>query len=266
MTVYLNKALEGQYIEAHNAPDANNSSLANLKSEGFHFISFDSADNKEELDNLSKCLIENLSLKDKAELAKIISKRNGLSGAFGFRSVQEEYEYYFTQFEGDIELPSQKDFLEELVTGDEGILTGLDNILSELDIKDADFVLPYLGEILKDKNFCYWYVPGYSQGESTWVWYFSQNQPLDFDKKFEDEKNIDFYGYTWLDILQNTLYSSFVSLHICDGKEESEKVVPGFYLTELQDKDLKSNPELDEYILKKYDFKPAQVSLSFSAK
>lgn len=144
-----------------------NVNLINLNAQGFHFV-FSDIDGLTDLRNF---ILNQLNIKQRLELVNRLLKAWRIEPI----SVQEAFdEYFYWHKDEDY---GQEDFLCEFLTGDEGILDGIDRILSQdTCYKDVKLILEYLDEVLDPNDFSSWKLFGYSQGEIEWAWQYSNDK------------------------------------------------------------------------------------------
>lgn len=162
----------------------------------------------------------------------------------------------------------QEDFLAELKEGGENVESPLDTFTAISGWSEVSLIMDFLSQNLPD--FQYWYIAGYSQGESAFVWTFDKNN-ADLQKLMKavplyrhDPENIK---YTFSDYLTSVLFGSFVKVSDCDKTGERIKpyctYVADLYVSD-EDNPYCHDSAVNEYMENKYSMKPANVSVTYS--
>ena len=192
-----------------------------------------------------------------------------------FQNYQDYLSYCDTDFDELTENSTdyspadyQEDFLEELKEGGENVESPLDTFMAINGWSEVSLIMDFLSQNLPD--FQYWYITGYSQGESAFVWTFDKNN-TDLQKLMKAvplyQHDPESIKYTFSDYLTSVLFGSFVKVSDCNKK--GERIKPYYaYVADLyvsdEDNPYSHDSSIDEYMENKYGMKPAKASVTYS--
>lgn len=137
----------------------------------------------------------------------------------------------------------------------------------DLTFREIGRIINYLDSELDSKCWYSWLVYGCSQGDVSYVWIYS-DKGLDIDpnEKFVDDKEADFLGEDWQEILSQVVYWPSVNICECDKFGNINgygRVVYGYYINGQALPLNESNDYyLDEYMKKNYGMEPAKLNLT----
>lgn len=265
--VYTNAA-GSEFIKAENDEYLQKEALENLTNDGLHLYPENDDQQAEKDEAVLKDAIHALSLKKQIQLANLLLENNGFDfDKFSLKVAKDTYQR--TIKHDDPNAKFDKDaFLSELHTGEKGILIGVDQMFADYDFDEMELVLNFLDGNLPKKHWRSYNVIGYSQGDEYLVWVYQPKADLsDFDRKDVDDYTEDFWGEDMSEQLVNLLFGSVTHLVSCDnhGKEltdpKIDRRIGGYTVTNSED-----SSDLDNYMAKSYNLKPAEVETTYYAK
>ena len=140
----------------------------------------------------------------------------------------------------------------------------------DLTFREIGRVINYLDRELDSKCWYSWLVYGYSQGDVSYVWIYSEEglSSLDIDpnEKFVDDKEADFLGADWQETLSQVVYGPSVNICECDRFGNTKGYGRVVYGYSINGKALPLNESndcyLDEYMKKNYGMELAKLNLT----
>ena len=269
MVVYTNQK-GTKFLSVTNNEFYNEDELELLRDDGeVHFHFYPSREQDQDLDDLRKT-IANLPLEQEIELANKVTYYDKHDGQdrYNLDKARKDYQtnllaYHDREFD-------EAEFIDDFKYGNANVLHY--NLAEEFTVINYDqmaTILDFLKEKLDPKHFRYWYVIGYNQGDYCYVWVHEPTVDLSYlDGKNEDDLENDYQGSDFAEQLQNLLFGSFIDLVSCNQHGETlddpkiERTIPGYVFNQDQ---TNSNNDLNEYIFKNYNLKPAKATITYSA-
>lgn len=140
-----------------------------------------------------------------------------------------------------------------------------DNFRDISDWRDLEFVLDFLNKHVK--NFNYWQIRGYCQGDVAYVWTFGKP---DIDMYLMDLKSY-YPKYSFRDFLTTVIFGSFVDIMKCDqyGNSTDEEMADRQLVADLYIGDSNtgepnySDEYVSEYIKRVYNMKVADSIVQY---